>query len=100
MLVNCVAYQDGRKLADIKPEEISDYLSRPDCFVWVGLKDPEPGELDAMQHEFDLPELAVADAPHGGGGACGGRGAGRTAPAGRVAAQPMGGRDQASRASR
>ena len=65
MLVNCVAYQDGRKLADIKPEEISDYLSRPDCFVWVGLKDPGPGELDAMQHEFDLHELAVEDAHHG-----------------------------------
>ena len=29
MLINCAAYQDGRKLADIKPEEISDYVSRP-----------------------------------------------------------------------
>lgn len=65
MLVNCVAYADGRKLADIKPDEISDYLSRPECFVWVGLKDPGPGELAAMQHEFDLHELAVEDARHG-----------------------------------
>ena len=65
MLVNCVAYQDGRKLADIKPDEISEYVSRPDCFVWVALKDPGPGELAAMQHEFDLHELAVEDAHHG-----------------------------------
>jgi magnesium transporter len=65
MLVNCVAYQDGRKLADIKPDEISDYVSRKDCFVWVALKDPGPGELAAMQHEFDLHELAVEDARHG-----------------------------------
>ena len=65
MLVNCVAYQNGRKLGDIKPDEISSYVCRPDCFVWVALKDPEPGELAAMQHEFDLHELAVEDAHHG-----------------------------------
>jgi magnesium transporter len=65
MLVNCVAYQKGRKLADIKPDEISDYLERPDCFVWVALADPGPGELAAMQHEFGLHELAVEDARHG-----------------------------------
>jgi magnesium transporter len=65
MLINCAAYQDGRKLADIKPDEISDYVSRPDCFVWVAIRDPGPGELAAMQHEFDLHELAVEDAHHG-----------------------------------
>ena len=65
MLVNCVVYQDGRKLADIKPDEISEYVGRKDCFVWVALKDPGPGELAAMQHEFALHELAVEDARHG-----------------------------------
>jgi magnesium transporter len=65
MLINCAAYQDGRKLADIKPDEISDYVSRPDCFVWVALRDPAPGELAKMQEEFDLHELAVEDAHHG-----------------------------------
>jgi len=34
MLINCVVYQDGNKLSDIPIEEISDYLQRPDCFVW------------------------------------------------------------------
>src|SRR5688572_16972919 len=65
MLVNCVAYQDGRKLADIEKSEISDYVSRPDCFVWVALKDPDDAELAEMQEEFDLHPLAVEDARHG-----------------------------------
>ncbi len=61
MLVNCVAYQDGRKLADIATADISDYVSRPECFVWVALKDPEPGELAILQEEFDLHHLSVED---------------------------------------
>ncbi len=65
MLISCVAYQDGKKLADIKPDEIHQYVNRPECFVWVALADPGPGELAAMQHEFDLHELAVEDARHG-----------------------------------
>lgn len=65
MIVNCVAYQNGRKLADIPVEKISEYIARPDCFVWVALKDPDPEELAAMQREFGLHELAVEDARHG-----------------------------------
>lgn len=65
MLINCVAYQNGRKLADIPVREISSYVARPDCFVWVALADPEPAELEAMQQEFGLHELAVEDARHG-----------------------------------
>ncbi len=65
MLVNCVAYQDGRKLAEITQREIKSYVSRPDCFVWVALKDADAAELAEMQDEFDLHELAVEDARHG-----------------------------------
>lgn len=65
MLANCAAYQDGRKLADIQPDEIAHYVERPECFVWVALVNPGPGELAAMQHEFGLHELAVEDARHG-----------------------------------
>jgi magnesium transporter len=65
MLVNCVAYEQGRKVADIPKEDISEYLKRPDCFVWVALKDPDPGELEEMKEEFDLHELAVEDAHTG-----------------------------------
>ncbi|GIX28554.1 MAG: magnesium transport protein CorA [Burkholderiales bacterium] len=65
MLINCVAYQDGRKLADLPVERISDYLVKPGGFVWVALKDPTPQELSQMQEEFNLHELAVEDARHG-----------------------------------
>jgi magnesium transporter len=65
MLVNCVAYQGGKKLAEIQQREIKSYLSRPDCFVWVALRDADAAELAVMQDEFDLHELAVEDARHG-----------------------------------
>ncbi len=65
MLINCAAYQDGRKLADIPVENISNYIARGDCFVWVALKDAAPAELDKMGDEFGLHELALEDAHHG-----------------------------------
>ncbi len=65
MLVNCVAYQDGKRLCDISTEKISDYVQRDDCVVWVALKDAEPAELAQMQEEFGLHELAVEDARNG-----------------------------------
>jgi magnesium transporter len=65
MLVNCVAYQEGRKLADIDFREIHSYLARPGTFVWVALKDATEAELEQMREEFDLHPLAVEDASHG-----------------------------------
>jgi magnesium transporter len=65
MLINCVAYQDGKRLGEIAKEDISEYVKRPECFVWVALKDPEPEELAEMQAEFGLHELAVEDATRG-----------------------------------
>ena len=65
MLINCVAYQDGAKLADIPVDEISDYLARPRGFVWVALADATPEELETMKVEFDLHELPVEDARNG-----------------------------------
>lgn len=65
MLINCVAYQEGKKLADIPIADISEYVVRPDCFVWVALRDATDAELNEMQEEFGLHELAVEDARHG-----------------------------------
>ncbi|MDQ0569229.1 magnesium transporter [Variovorax paradoxus] len=65
MLINCVAYENGAKLADIPVEDISEYIVRPGCFVWVALSDATPEELTQMQHEFNLHPLAVEDAHHG-----------------------------------
>ena len=64
MLINCVAYRDGLKLADITTEEISDYLEKEDVFVWVALKDPSDHELLEMQREFNLHDLAIEDVRH------------------------------------
>ena len=49
MLINCVAYQNGTKLTDISVNEISDYISRPDDFVWVAMQDATPAGLEEMQ---------------------------------------------------
>ncbi len=65
MLINCSAYENGHKLADLAVDEISDALARPGCFVWVALRDATDEELTRMQREFGLHELAVEDARHG-----------------------------------
>jgi magnesium transporter len=65
MLINCVAYENGTKLADINVEEISDYLAREGCFVWVALRDASDTDIEQMRGEFGLHELAVEDAKHG-----------------------------------
>ena len=65
MLVNCVVYDRGQKLNDIALTEVRAHLHRRDCFVWVALKDPQPGELAVLQEEFALHELAIEDALKG-----------------------------------
>jgi magnesium transporter len=65
MLISSVAYQNGRKLADIEPQDIHRYLVQPDTFVWVALLEPDARALDLMQAEFNLHPLAVEDARHG-----------------------------------
>src|SRR5437660_11046904 len=65
MLINCAAYQDGKKLGDIDVDSIAEYLQRPNCFVWVALHDATPAELGGMQGAFGLHPLAVEDAQAG-----------------------------------
>ena len=65
MLVNCVAYRDGRKVADIPVTKIREFIGHPDGFVWVAIADPEAAELEYLQGEFDLHPLAVEDARNG-----------------------------------
>lgn len=65
MLVSCVAYQNGRKIADIPVADISEYLQRPNCLIWVALFEPTQAELDEMAQEFGLHPLAVDDARNG-----------------------------------
>jgi len=61
-VVNCSAYQDGRKLSDIDIVDIHDVLLRPNQFVWIGLHEPSTELLAKFQRELGLHELAVEDA--------------------------------------
>jgi magnesium transporter len=65
VLINCAAYREGQRVADIPVSEIRAHLREPGGFVWVAIKDPEPQELSALQEEFDLHPLAVEDARNG-----------------------------------
>lgn len=65
MLINCVAYREGTKSADIPVSAISEHLAQPGCFVWVALRDASEEELSQAQQEFGLHDLAVEDARHG-----------------------------------
>jgi len=66
MLINCAAYQEGKKLTDIPKAEIADWLKKPGCFVWVALRDADAVELNEMKAQFGLHELAIEDALLGG----------------------------------
>jgi magnesium transporter len=65
MLVNCVAYENGERVAELPLDDIRGYLKGPGSFVWVALKDPDERELHVVQEKFSLHELAVEDASHG-----------------------------------
>jgi len=62
MVVNCVAYADGRKLAVVTLDAIPAILAEPDRFVWIGLHEPNEALLRHVQREFKLHDLAVEDA--------------------------------------
>jgi magnesium transporter len=65
MLINCVVYQDGQKIAEIAIDAIHEYLRRPNAFVWVAVQDSAAPELDQLQQEFGLHPLAMEDARRG-----------------------------------
>jgi magnesium transporter len=61
-IVNCAAYADGRRVANVEIEDISEALKQPDRFVWVGLHEPDEEMLGKVQREFGLHDLAIEDA--------------------------------------
>jgi magnesium transporter len=62
MVVNSVAYRNGKSLGDVTIDDISEVLKQPDTFVWVGLLEPDLPFLHKIQEEFGLHELAIEDA--------------------------------------
>lgn len=61
-IVNCVAYNEGRRVANIEINKISEMLRHKDKFVWVGLHEPSEELLKQVQEEFGLHDLAIEDA--------------------------------------
>ena len=61
-IVNCVAYQNGKRLEAFPIDDISEIIKEPDIFLWIGLYEPDNALLDKMQEEFGLHELAMEDA--------------------------------------
>ncbi len=62
MIVNSIAYRQGKRIGEIPIEDISEIVKEPNTFVWVGLHDAAPSLLLKIQEEFELHELAIEDA--------------------------------------
>jgi len=60
-IVNCVAYSEGCRVANVDIEGISEVLKQSDKFVWIGLHDPSEDMLSKIQKEFSLHDLAIED---------------------------------------
>jgi magnesium transporter len=61
-VINCAAYAQGRRVADLPLCDVSEALQATDCFVWIGLYEPNAEILRQVQQEFGLHDLAVEDA--------------------------------------
>jgi magnesium transporter len=61
-VINCAAYRDGIRIADVDVPDISEVLKLDDRFVWIGLFEPDEELLKTIQQEFGLHDLAIEDA--------------------------------------
>ncbi|MBI1815058.1 MAG: magnesium/cobalt transporter CorA [Deltaproteobacteria bacterium] len=61
-IVNCAAYADGRRLANVAIGDIPTVLESDAQFIWVGLYEPDEPLLRQVQQVFGLHDLAVEDA--------------------------------------
>lgn len=61
LVINCVAYKEGKRLREIEIDEISEVLKEKGTFVWLGLRESNLDLLTNIQQEFGLHELAIED---------------------------------------
>ena len=61
-IINSAAYLDGRRIANVELDKISEALIHPDQFVWLGLHEPGEDTLQLIQKQFNLHDLAIEDA--------------------------------------
>jgi magnesium transporter len=63
-VIDCAAYVDGRRVADLDLAQIQRALGTPNQFVWLGLYEPDQRVLRLVQQQFGLHDLAIEDAIH------------------------------------
>jgi magnesium transporter len=61
-VINCAAYSNGQKIANLLVDDINAVLKQTDKFIWIGLHEPDKEMLTKIQREFDLHDLAIEDA--------------------------------------
>lgn len=61
-VINCVAYQNGHRMSNVRISEIGRILQQTDQFVWIGLHEPDQALMAEAQQQFQLHDLAVEDA--------------------------------------
>jgi magnesium transporter len=61
-IINCAAYANGHRIADVQLNEVHTVLRESNQFVWIGLHEPSEEVLQKVQSEFGLHDLAVEDA--------------------------------------
>jgi len=61
-IINSAAYESGTRVQNVTLDQIRTVLARPNCFVWLGLFEPDEALLRRVQLEFGLHDLAVEDA--------------------------------------
>ncbi len=61
-IINCAAYSNGKRIADVELNKVHEVLKEPDQFVWIGLHEPAEEVLQRVQQEFNLHDLAIEDA--------------------------------------
>lgn len=61
-VINCAAYSEGRRVANVELSEVNKCLREANQFVWIGLHEPSEEVLREVQEQFGLHDLAVEDA--------------------------------------
>jgi magnesium transporter len=64
VIIDCAHYRDGRRQREetMTVDAAAAICAREEGFVWLGMFEPAPAELQAVQDRFGLHDLAVEDA--------------------------------------
>ena len=61
-VIAAAVYAKGKRVADIDLAQGRAWAVKPDHFVWIGLQQPDANELNSLQEQFQLHDLAISDA--------------------------------------